>query len=95
MEPWQQAPPHSSPPSKFSEGQNLRPPTLAAIAQGTDNEHKSVIQLVRAYLDDIQEFGEVTFEMRLNPQGSPTEFALLRFEIQENPKRREVWKGRI
>lgn len=48
-----------------------------AIAEGTENEHKSVIQLVRAYLDDFDSFGKVTFEMRLNDRGSPTEYALL------------------
>jgi phage regulator Rha-like protein len=48
-----------------------------AIAEGVNNEHKAVIQLVRRYLGDLQDFGEVTFEMRLNPKGSPTEYALL------------------
>lgn len=35
-----------------------------AIAEGTENEHKAVIQLVRTYLDDFDSFGRVTFEMR-------------------------------
>lgn len=35
-----------------------------AIAEGTENEHKSVLQLVRTYLNDFDEFGRVTFEMR-------------------------------
>ncbi len=35
-----------------------------AIADGTENEHKSVIQLVRTYLADLEEFGGVAFEMR-------------------------------
>jgi len=37
--------------------------TSLAIAQGTEVEHKAVIQLVRTYLEDLQEFGRVTFEM--------------------------------
>jgi len=32
--------------------------------------------LVRNYQSDLEEFGEVRFEIRLNPQGSPTEYAL-------------------
>jgi len=51
--------------------------TTLAIAEGTGVEHKSVIQLVRNNQCDFKEFGEVTFEMRLNKQGSPTEYALL------------------
>ena len=51
--------------------------TTLAIADGTGNEHKSVIQLVRTYQSDLEQFGQVTFEMRLNTQGSPTEFANL------------------
>ncbi|WP_081280912.1 phage antirepressor KilAC domain-containing protein [Stenotrophomonas maltophilia] len=34
------------------------------IAENTDNEHKSVIQLVRTYVSDLEEFGRVRFEMR-------------------------------
>lgn len=37
--------------------------TTPAIALGTQLEHKSVIQLVRNYLTDLEEFGRVTFEM--------------------------------
>jgi len=37
--------------------------TSLAIAEGTDVEHKAVIQLVRTYQDDLEEFGRVTFEM--------------------------------
>ena len=51
--------------------------TSEIIAEGVGNEHKAVIQLVRNYLTDLEEFGEVTFEMRLNPKGSPTEYAIL------------------
>ncbi|ENO82043.1 prophage antirepressor [Thauera sp. 27] len=38
--------------------------TTFAIAEGTDVEHKAVIQLARTYLPDLEEFGRVTFEMR-------------------------------
>lgn len=37
--------------------------TSLAIAQGTEVEHKAVIQLVRNYLADLEEFGRVAFEM--------------------------------
>lgn len=37
--------------------------TTLAIAEGTGNEHKAVIQLVRNYLSDLEQFGRVTFEM--------------------------------
>lgn len=37
--------------------------TTLAIAEGTDVEHKAVIQLVRNYQNDLEEFGRVTFEM--------------------------------
>jgi len=37
--------------------------TTLAIAEGTGNEHKAVIQLVRYYLSDLEQFGRVTFEM--------------------------------
>lgn len=39
--------------------------TSLAIAEGTGNEHKSVIQLVRKYVNDLQEFGSLAFEMRV------------------------------
>ena len=51
--------------------------TSLAIAEGVQMEHKSVIQLFRTHLSDIADFGEVAFQMRLNPQGSPTEFVFL------------------
>jgi phage antirepressor YoqD-like protein len=47
------------------------------IATGLEVEHRSVIQMVRTYVIDLQRFGEVAFQMRLNPQGSPTEYAML------------------
>jgi phage regulator Rha-like protein len=51
--------------------------TSEAIAEGVDLAHKTVIQLVRKYVSDLSEWGEVAFQMRLNNQGSPTEFAYL------------------
>ncbi|MCP4274737.1 MAG: Rha family transcriptional regulator [Gammaproteobacteria bacterium] len=51
--------------------------TSLAIAEGVEIAHKSVIQLIRKYLGEMQQFGEVTFQMRLNPQGSPTELTYL------------------
>jgi phage antirepressor YoqD-like protein len=38
--------------------------TSLAIAEGTEVQHKNVMELVRTYLADLQEFGLVTFEMR-------------------------------
>lgn len=37
--------------------------TTSAIAEGTGNQHKAVIQIVRSYQSDLEEFGRVTFEM--------------------------------
>lgn len=34
------------------------------IAENTGNEHRAVIQLVRVYVSDLEEFGRVQFEMR-------------------------------
>ncbi len=51
--------------------------TSLAIAEGVEMGHASVIKLVRTHANDIADFGEVGFEIRLNPQGSPTEFAWL------------------
>lgn len=51
--------------------------TSETIADGVDLPHKSVIQLIRKYVKDLQEWGEVAFQMRLNQQGSPTEVAWL------------------
>lgn len=42
--------------------------TSLAIAEGTENTHKSVIQLVRKYVEDLQEFGSLAFEMRVMRQ---------------------------
>lgn len=51
--------------------------TSLTVAEGVETEHKSVLQLLRRHVGDLGEFGEVAFQMRLNPQGSPTEFAWL------------------
>lgn len=55
--------------------------TTLAIAEGMEVEHKAVIQLVRTYQGDLEEFGLVTFEMAPRPKGQHgggnTEFALL------------------
>ena len=55
--------------------------TSIAIAEGTRKEHKSVIQLIRQYQADLEEFGLVTFEMRPRPKGQHgggnTEVAIL------------------
>lgn len=60
-------------------GDEARTDTMT-IAEGTDTQHKNVIALVRKYLVDLEECGEVAFETRLNPQGTPTEIALLNQE---------------
>ena len=51
--------------------------TSLAISDGTGNDHSAVIKLVRRYQEDLEVFGQVRFEIRLNPQGSPTEYATL------------------
>lgn len=55
--------------------------TTLAIAEGTFNDHASVIKLVRAYQADLEDFGLVRFEIqpRLPGQhgGGDTEFAIL------------------
>lgn len=38
--------------------------TTLAIAEGTQNSHESVIKLVRKYLQDLEEFGRVGFEIQ-------------------------------
>lgn len=55
--------------------------TSLAIAEGTENEHASVIKLVRTYQADLEEFGLVRFEIRPRPEGqhggAVVEFATL------------------
>lgn len=48
--------------------------TSLAIAEGVEMEHASVIKLARNHIERLERFGEVGFQIRLNPQGSPTEF---------------------
>lgn len=50
--------------------------TTLAIAEGTENDHASVIKLVRTYLADLEEFGSVAFETRSQARGNSG------FEIQ-------------
>lgn len=51
--------------------------TTLAIAAGTDTTHEAVIKLVRRHAVPLAKFGQVRFEIRLNAQGSKTEFANL------------------
>jgi hypothetical protein len=51
--------------------------TSMAIAEGTKTQHKNVLALIRAHRADIEQFGQVAFETRLNQQGSGTEVAML------------------
>lgn len=54
--------------------------TSEAIAEGVDLAHKTVIQLVRKYVEDLQAFGPLAFEMRVGRPGrggEATEFAYL------------------
>lgn len=52
--------------------------TSLIIAEGTENEHASVIALVRNYINDLQDFGNVDFKSTLNPgQKRATEYAEL------------------
>ena len=55
--------------------------TSLAIAEGTQNDHASVIKLVDNYLEDLQEFGLVRFEIRPRLEGQHgggvTRYALL------------------
>lgn len=51
--------------------------TSETLASGVDLQHKNVVALIRKHVADLSEWGEVAFQTRLNPQGSPTEFAWL------------------
>lgn len=48
-----------------------------AIALGYKASHASVIKLARKYQTQIESFGLIRFESRLNPQGKATEYGLL------------------
>lgn len=47
------------------------------IAKGVEQGHRGLMQLVRNYQGDFEQFGKVQFETRLNRRGSPTEYAML------------------
>jgi phage regulator Rha-like protein len=47
------------------------------ISANVERDHESVIKLARKYEKDLLEVGLVRFEIRLNTQGSPTEYAFL------------------
>jgi phage regulator Rha-like protein len=57
-------------------GGEARVSTLA-LAEGTQNEHASVILLTRKYVDDLREFGEVRFEIAPGYHNAQVEYALL------------------
>jgi phage antirepressor YoqD-like protein len=50
--------------------------TTIAIAEGTGNDHASVIKMVRAYQDDLEGFGLLDFKSE-STSGRPTEYATL------------------
>lgn len=50
--------------------------TSLAIAEGTENDHASVIKLVRTYAVDLEEFGLLDFKSE-STGGRPTEYANL------------------
>ena len=43
--------------------------TSLIIADGTGNQHASVIKLIRNNLADFEDFGRVGFEIRPRPEG--------------------------
>lgn len=55
--------------------------TSLLISEGTGNEHKSVIQLIRTYREDLEDFGLLTFQMRPRLEGqhggADVEYAVL------------------
>jgi phage antirepressor YoqD-like protein len=59
--------------------------TSLAIAEGTQVEHRAVIQLVRAYQADLEEFGPLAFQMRVvkRPQGGGTEMEFAHLNEQQ------------
>jgi phage regulator Rha-like protein len=76
--------------------------TTERIAAAAGLQHKNVLALVREHLADFREFGEVAFQTRLNPQGSPTEYAELNepqaallFLYQRNTKAVRAFKLRL
>lgn len=52
--------------------------TSLAIADGTGNQHKNVLELIRNNISDFEEFGRVAFETRVAGQSpNPTKYAVL------------------
>lgn len=53
--------------------------TSLAIAEGVGNPHASVIKLIRQNTSDLEEFGNIGFEIQNSTSGAgrPTEYALL------------------
>ena len=43
--------------------------TSMRVANGTENDHSSVLRLIRDNLSDFEEFGMVGFEIRPRPAG--------------------------
>jgi phage antirepressor YoqD-like protein len=58
---------HAAPIVQIVEG--VATTTSMRIANGTENEHASVLRLIRDNLDDFEEFGLVGFEIRPRPSG--------------------------
>lgn len=56
--------------------------TSLIIAEGTENEHRAVLQLIKTHEKDLNEFGTLAFQMRKSG-GRPTEYAVLN-EMQTN-----------
>lgn len=53
--------------------------TSLIVSEGTEVEHRAVLQLIRNNLADFEEFGTLAFQMRKSA-GRPTEFAVLNEE---------------
>jgi phage regulator Rha-like protein len=51
--------------------------TTLIIAEGAQLQHKNVLELVRTYLVDLEEFGIIAFKTRSNCHGKGTEIAEL------------------
>jgi phage regulator Rha-like protein len=52
--------------------------TTLAIAEHVQHGHKSVIQLVREHQTDLEQFGNLAFQMaNSDGAGRPTEYAIL------------------
>lgn len=60
-----------------SQGQAVT--TSLAIAEGVGNPHSTVIKLVRQYASDLEDFGNIRFEIQNSTSGAgrPTEYAIL------------------